>query len=148
MQPRIATNVTGHRALIILLRVVGVVACTAIFASVMPTTWIATTHRWLGLGDFPDAPITQYLARSLSALYAVFGGLVIVVSTDVRRYARIIRFLAYVTLAFGVLITGIDLVVGMPTSWTLFEGPTTFILGVVILLLARRVERSDGSTSQ
>ncbi len=142
MPPRTATNVTDHRALIILLRVVGVLSCTAIFACVMPTTWIAATHRWLGLGDFPDAPITQYLARSLSAFYAIFGGLAIVVSTDVQRYAPIIRFLAYVTLAFGVLITGIDLVVGMPTSWTLFEGPMTFILGVIILLLARRVERS------
>ena len=148
MPPGTATNMTDHRALIILLRVVGVLSCTAIFACVMPTTWIAATHRWLGLGDFPDAPITQYLARSLSAFYAIFGGLAIVVSTDVQRYAPIIRFLAYVTLAFGVLITGIDLVVGMPTSWTLFEGPMTFILGVIILLLARRVERRDGSTSR
>ncbi len=65
-----------------------------------------------------------------------------------QRYVPIIRFFAYVTLAFGVLIAGIDLVVGLPTFWTLFEGPTTFILGVVILLFVRRVERSDGSTSQ
>jgi hypothetical protein len=139
---------TDHRALIILLRVVGGLACTAVIASVMPTTWIAATHRWLGLGDLPDAPITQYLARSISALYAIFGGLAIVISTDVQRYAPIIRFFAYVTLAFGALITGIDSIAGMPTYWTLFEGPTTFILGVVILLLARRVERGDGSTSQ
>ncbi len=139
---------TEHRALIILLRVVGVVTCTAIIASVMPTTWIVATHGWLGLGDFPDAPITQYLARSISALYAIFGGLAIVVSTDVQRYAPIIRFFAYVTLAFGVLITGIDSIAGMPASWTLFEGPPTFVLGVVILLLARRVERSNGGTPE
>ena len=148
MPPRTATNMTDHRALIILLRAVGVLSCTAIFACVMPTTWIAATHRGLGLGDFAAAPITQYLARSLSAFYAIFGGLAIVVSTDVQRYAPIIRFLAYVTLAFGVLITGIDLVVGMPTSWTLFQGPMTFILGVILLLLARRVERRDGSASR
>ncbi len=147
MPPRTARNATDHRALIILLRVVGVSACTAIIASVMPTTWIVVTHRWLGLGDFPDAPITQYLARSISALYAVLGGLAIIISTDVQRYAPIIRFFAYVTLAFGLLLTGIDSIAGMPTYWTLFEGPTTSILGVVILLLARRVEQSDGSTS-
>jgi hypothetical protein len=106
----------------------------------MPTTWIAATHRWLGLGDFPDAPITQYLARSVSALYAILGGLTIFVSTDVVRYAPVIRFFAYVTVAFGILLTGIDAVAGMPTYWTLFEGPTTVILGVVILVLVRRVE--------
>ncbi len=147
MPPETASNVTGHRALIILLRVGGVLCCTAIFVCVMPTTWIVATHRWLGLGDFPDAPITQYLARSISALYAIFGGLAIVISIDVQRYAPIIRFFAYVTIAFGVLIFGIDSMAGMPSDWTLFEGPPTFILGIVILLLARRVERNDGSTS-
>lgn len=148
MPPRTATSMTDHRALIIVLRVVGVLSCTALIASVMPTTWIAATHKWLGLGDFPDEPITQYLARSISALYAVFGGLLILVSNEVRRYAPIISFVGYVCLAFGILLTGIDTMAGMPTYWTLFEGPTTFLLGVVILLLARRLERSDGSTSQ
>jgi len=148
MSPRTAANTADHRVLIILLRIVGVAACTAVIASVMPTTWIAGTHSWLGLGEFPDAPITQYLARSLSAFYAILGGSTIVVSTDVRRYAPIIRFFAYATIAFGVLITGIDMIARMPTYWTLCEGPSTFILGVVILLLARRVERSNGSTSQ
>jgi len=148
MPPRTAANRTDHRALIILLRVFGVMGCTAIVASVMPTTWIAATHKWLGLGDFPDRPITQYLARSLSAFYAMFGVLAMVVSTDVRRYAPIIHFFAYSTLAFGVLMVGIDLVAGMPTDWTLFEGPMTLILGVVILLLARRVDQSDGGASR
>ena len=148
MRPGPTATMTDDRALTILLRVVGVIACTAVVASVMPTTWIAATHRWLGLGDFPDAPITQYLARSISALCAVFGGLAIVVSTDVLRHAPIIRFFAYVTLAFGVLLTGIDSIVGMPSYWALFEWPTTFTLGVAILLLARRLVRSDGSISQ
>lgn len=40
MPLRTATNLTQHRALIILLRVVGVVVCTAIIVSVMPTTWV------------------------------------------------------------------------------------------------------------
>ena len=113
----------------------------------MPTAWIADAHRWIGLGDFPDAPITQYLARSISVLYAIFGVLTILVSTDVLRYAPIIRFLTYVTLAFAVLITGIDWMAGLPTYWTLLEGPPTFILGIVILLLVRRVGRGNGSGS-
>ena len=45
MPTRTTTNMTDHRVLIILLRMVGVVACTAIIASVMPTTWIVATHR-------------------------------------------------------------------------------------------------------
>jgi hypothetical protein len=147
MSTRVTTFKSNHRALIILLRVGGVLACTAVIACVMPTTWIVATHRWLGLGDFPDAPITQYLARSLSAFYAMFGGLVLVVSTDVRRYAPVILFVAYVTIGFGMLITAIDMVAGMPTYWTLFEGPPTLLIGIAILLLARRVRRGDEGTS-
>lgn len=149
MPQRTTQNGTAHRALIILLRIIGISGCTAIVACVMPTTWIVATHRWLGLGDFPDAPITQYLARSLSAFYAIFGGLAIVISTDVQRYAPIIRFIAYAVLAFGVLVTGIDLMAGLPTYWTVFEGPVTFVFGVVILLLVRCVsvssQDSDGA---
>lgn len=130
----------SHRALIILLRIVGVVTCTAIIASVMPTAWISATHQWLGLGDFPVTPITQYLARSISALYAMFGALTVLVSVDVRRFAPIIRFLGYACIPFGALLIWIDAMAGLPTSWVLFEGPMTIVLGVVILLLARSVK--------
>ena len=129
------------KPLVIILRVLGALGCTAVFAIVMPTSWMAATHRWLGLGDFPDAPITQYLTRSISALYAIFGGLAIVVSMDVKRYAPIIRFFAYATMAFGVAITGIDAMAGLPAYWTIFEGPPTVVLGVVILCLVRRQDR-------
>lgn len=132
-----------HRTLIILLRVAGVLGCTAVFAVFMPTAWMAATHEWLGLGEFPDAPITQYLTRSLSAFYAVFGGLAIVVSTDVRRHVLVIAYLACATIAFGVLLIAIDALAGLPTSWTLFEGPPTVAIGVVILLLVRRMKQPE-----
>lgn len=129
------------KPLVLILRVVGVLGCTAVFAIFMPTSWMAATHKWLGLGDFPDAPISQYLTRSISALYAIFGGLAIAVSMDVKRYAPIISFLAYATMVFGAVITGIDAMAGLPLYWTIFEGPPTFILGVVILCLVGRLDR-------
>ncbi len=39
------------KALVILLRIVGVPALFAFVAVVMPTSWMAATHRWLGLPD-------------------------------------------------------------------------------------------------
>lgn len=131
--------------LVILLRAIGVLGCIAVFAIFMPTSWMATTHEWLGLGEFPDSPITQYLARSISAFYVIFGGLAIFVSMDVKRYGPVIVYLAYATMAFGVLLTGIDAMAGLPTYWTLFEGPPTIIIGAVILLLVRRVSRAAES---
>lgn len=135
---------TGDRCrllLVVLLRVGGGLACLAVLAVFLPTAWMAGTHRWLGLGEFPDLAVTQYLARSVSAFYAMFGGLTILASLDVRRFGPVITYLAIVTMAFGVVITGVDATAKMPTYWTLTEGPPTFVIGLVILLLNRRVQR-------
>ena len=53
------------KALVILLRIVGVPALFAVVAVVMPTSWMAATHRWLELGKMPTGPVVEYLARSL-----------------------------------------------------------------------------------
>ncbi len=141
-------NTLDHKVLIILLRIFGVFGLTAIVATVMPTSLIAATHNWLGLGDFPDAPITQYLARTISLFYVMFGVLSIIVSTDVKRYAPIINFLAYTCLVMGVSLTLIDAIIGMPISWTLSEGPPTIVLGIVILLLARQLRTGAAGPPQ
>jgi hypothetical protein len=70
----------ADKALVLLLRIVGVPALFALVAVVMPTTSMAATHRWLGLGEMPTAPVVEYLARSVSAFYALFGALCLVVA--------------------------------------------------------------------
>lgn len=138
----------SDRILIWLLRVSGGVMLTAMFAVFMPQTWMNEIHRLLGLGELPDVPIVGYLARSASALYALHGALLIVVSLDVRRYLGIIRFLGGANLVMGVLFFGMDWAVGMPWSWTLCEGPPVFAFGVVLLVLASRVRgRGEDSVS-
>ena len=94
-----------ERILRILLRVAGGLPLTALLAVVMPTEWMDATHRWLGLGELPRAPIVEYLTRSLSLLYAVFGALWLYMSTDVRRYAPLIAFGSAVTAASDVSAT-------------------------------------------
>ena len=135
-----------HRILVMLLQVGGGLACMAVFAIFLPTAWMAAIHRWLELGEFPDAAVTQYLARSVSAFYAMFGGLTILASLDVRRFGPVITYLAIAAMAFGVVITGVDVMAKMPTYWTLAEGPPTFVIGLVILLLNRRVQRDADNT--
>ena len=56
----------SDKALVLLLRIVGGPAVFALVAVVMPTSWMAATHRWLGLGEMPTGPVVEYLARSLS----------------------------------------------------------------------------------
>src|SRR6516225_2408943 len=83
----------SDKALVILLRIVGVGALFALLAVVMPTSWMAATHRWLGLGEMPTGPVVEYLARSLSAFYAIMGALCLVLTTDLERYRPLVRFL-------------------------------------------------------
>lgn len=99
------------------------------------------THRWLGLGEFPAAPLTDYLTRAISALYAVHGGLLLLVSTNLDRFRPIVVYLGWSNVALGLLLTGIDLHAGLPGWWTWNEGPPLTLLGFVLLYLVRAVPR-------
>jgi hypothetical protein len=128
-----------ERALIWLLRFGGAVTLLGFGAVFLPVEWMAATHVWLGLGEFPRSPLVDYLTRSISALYALHGGLLLLVSWDVRRHARVVVYVAIASIVFGLLLLGIDLHAGMPLRWTLGEGPPVVLMGCVILYLVRRV---------
>jgi len=103
----------------------------------MPTASMAATHVWLGLGEMPTAPIVQNLARSVSAFYAIFGAVCLVLSADIERYRPLIRFLGVVMVLFGVVLIGIDVAAGLPLWWTASEGLSTIVFGVLMLFLGR-----------
>src|SRR5262249_30254362 len=111
-------------ALIVVLRFGAAVLMLAAVAVVMPVSWMTATHDLFGQGPLPDMPIVQYLTRSVSAFYAYHGALMLVLSFDVRRYAGVIRFMAWGNVVFGALLLGLDLWCGMPWLWTLVEGPS------------------------
>ena len=128
-----------EKALVILLRIAAVVLLTALIPSVMPFAWMKDIHRQLGMGELPEGPIIGYLTRSLSAMYALDGAIVLFVSWDVRRYLPVVKCLAMLAIVFGVGVLVLDVMVGMPAAWTASEGPFVIVLGGVMLWLARRV---------
>lgn len=130
-----------EKGLVLLLRLGGGVMLLAFFAIFLPTGWMASTHRWLGLGEFQASPLVDYLARSASALYCVHGGLLVLLSRDVRRFAPVIVYVAWAGVAFGAVMIGVDLVAGMPRYWSLGEGPLIVLLGALMLWLARGIPR-------
>jgi hypothetical protein len=127
--------------LLVLLRVAGSILLIAFLAMCLPVEWMASTHRWLGLGEFPRAPIVVYLARSVAALYGFHGVLVLLVSSDLTRYRNVVWYLAVVNVVFGLIVTVIDIDAGMPLTWTLFEGPPVVAFGLVIAALNAAVPR-------
>ena len=111
-------------------------------AVLLPAEWMAATHRWLGMGEFPDAPLTYYLVRSVSALYGVHGVLVLLVAGDPLRFQRIVRYLGVIDIVFGLMMLSIDLHSGMPAMWTMFEGPPLVGTGAVVLYLLGRATKA------
>jgi hypothetical protein len=55
----------------------------------------------------------------------------------VRRHARVIAYLAWTGLVFGVVILGVDIHAGMPAFWIAGEGPSILILSALLLVLLR-----------
>jgi hypothetical protein len=133
----------ADRVLVILLRIVGVVSLFALIAVFMPLSWMHVTHRWLGLGEMPTGPIVEYLARTLSAFYTLFGALCLVVAADIVRYRPLIHFLGVSFAAMSLIFVGIDLSAGMPWWWTVSEGPAGVPFGALICILGRIAQRKD-----
>jgi hypothetical protein len=127
--------------LVALLRLAGTVMVTAFLAVLLPADWMAATHRGLGLGEFPRTPIVDYLARSIALLYGFHGVLVLIVSRDPVKYRAIVWYLAVMNTLFGAAILAIDIHAGLPSMWTLLEGPPVIAFGIVIGLLNRQPGR-------
>jgi len=129
----------AERTLVLLLRISAVVLLVAIVPACMPYHWMDVIHRRLGLRELPERPIVGYLTRSLSALYAYHGALVLYMSLDVRRYAPLIRCMGAVSVFFGAGLIAIDCAVDLPLGWILCEGPLIVVLGGVLFWLAGRI---------
>jgi len=126
-------------AILIILRFLGVAALFALPAVFLPYEWMNAIHGWAGLGDLPEAPIVEYLTRSLSLFYFTFGVLTLALSTDIRKYRSLIALWAVMIILMNVILIGIDLYAGMPLDWTLAEGPPAIIVGLLVLWLLRNV---------
>lgn len=123
--------------LVFLLRVAGTFTSLAFLAMLLPVDWMDAIHRALGLGELPRAPVVDYLARSVAALYGFHGALLLLVSTNPVKYRAIVWFIAILNIVFGAMIVAIDLHAGMPMFWTLFEGPSLIVFGMLIGWLNR-----------
>ena len=133
---------TAEKVLKWLLVILGGMAATAIVPLAMPFAWMQGVNDALGLAPLADTPLTQYLTRSLSGIYALFGVMTIYIGLDVRRYRRLIVVIGFLTFLLGLALTIIDFAVGMPPSWSWGEGPPTVLLAWAMIWLARRVRRA------
>ena len=135
-----------ERLLKLILQINGGVMATALIAVFLSHDQMGAIHEWLGLGNFPEGIIVDYLARSLSAFYAIMGMLYLVLARDVRANASVIAFMAWASICFGVGSIVIGLQLGFPTWWTWGEGPFIILYGAAILWLQWKINTSARET--
>lgn len=130
---------SARQMLIWLLRMAGAAMLCALFFMFCPFEWMAAIHRRVGLGDLAYTPLLSYLIRTLSALYAIVGAILLFVSLDPARYRPLIRFLGILAVLGGVGVTVLDAILRLPLLWTAAEGPLTVFLGVALVILAGKM---------
>jgi hypothetical protein len=115
----------------------GAMLCALAFVF-CPFEWMRAIHERLGMGELQYTPLTSYLTRTLSAMYATVGAILVFISFDVKRYRPLIGFLGVVAVLGGTGATILDAVLGLPAFWTATEGPFTVVLGLALIVLRMR----------
>lgn len=113
----------------------------------LPGSQMSAIHRWLGLGEFPDTPISFYLARSTSMLYGIHGTLMFLAGLRMARHHDLVPVFGWLHVAIGLAMLGVDLTAGMPWWWTAFEGVPIAMAGLLIVWLYRKSELAKESPS-
>lgn len=139
--PRMATprEPRAERHLAWLLRLTAPFLLLAWPTLLLPAEIQAAWHERLGLGAFPASPLVDYLTRTIAVLYGTRGLAYWLLASDVRRYQPIILFFGWMDVVSGLLFFAIDLHAGLPGYWVAIEGPSLVIVGVLFIVLARRV---------
>lgn len=128
-----------------LLRATAVVMAFALVAVFMPREWLARVHETMGLGELPSSPLTEYLARALSAFYASLAGLLWVFASDIQRYRVALRYLATAWLSFSILSLVFAITAGESfLSWFGGDAVLAIALNAAILWLLA-LSRQEGA---
>jgi len=138
-------NIPAEKLLVILLRLNAAVLLLAIPTIFLPDSTMKFAHEWLGLGEFPEKPITEYLARSCSLLHAVHGFVLLLVALDPRKHWSLIGPLALVHVFIGGAMVFIDFSAGMPWYWTALEGGPIASFGIVVYVVWRIADKRQPS---
>ena len=117
----------------------GVLVLLALPAVFMPAAVMDRLHQQLMQAPLPPGPILQYLARSLSALYAAFGSLTLLLAWDLRRFGPLVTWWGVTAILFGLILVWVDTNAPMPAHWTWSECSYTLITGMLVLILQRRM---------
>lgn len=137
----------AERVLVWILRFAGIVCLLGVVGLFMPASAMADVHQSAGLGIFPEEPIAVYLARATSALCGLFGGLMIFLSRDVKRYRSVIAFQAIGLIAVSGALAVASIGSGRLFYFLLADTAACWAYSIPVLWLVRSCTRVEGEVS-
>ena len=132
---------TAEKLLVWILRGAGVVCALAIVPMLMPIAWAQSGHAAIGFGELPGEPIVEYLVRGMSAMCALYGGLLILLANDVHRYRRVITYQAIAILTVATCGTIIMHSLPVLGKYVLMDGASCWLYCVPTLWLQTRLKK-------
>ena len=138
---------TAEKLLVWILRGAGVVCVLAIVPMLMPIAWAQSSHAAIGLGELPGEPIVEYLVRGMSAMCALYGGLLLLLASDVHRYRRFITYQAIAILTAATY--GTILMHNLPVlgKFILIDGASCWLYCIPTLWLQRQLNTQNAKNS-
>ena len=125
-----------ERLLLWLLRLAGATELLAFIAVVMPRSWMAISHTWLGLGEMPDGPLLMFMIRQASYTYGVHGLSLWLIASNVKRFRPFVIFNGIAFLIAAPVFLWIDLTSGMPLWWAVSDPASCGLFGAALLSLS------------
>ena len=107
----------------------------------MPIAWAQSGHADIGFGELPGEPIVEYLVRGMSAMCALYGGLLILLANDVHRYRRVITYQAIAILTVATCGTIIMHSLPVLGKYVLMDGASCWLYCVPTLWLQTRLKK-------
>ena len=95
----------------------------------------------LALVNCPGKPVVEYLVRGMSAMCALYGGLLILLSNDVHRYRRVITYQAIAILTVATCGTIIMHSLPVLGKYVLMDGASCWLYCVPTLWLQTRLKK-------
>ena len=138
---------TAEKLLVWILRGAGVVCSLAIVPMLMPIAWAQSGHAAIGFGELPGEPVVEYLVRGMSAMCALYGGLLILLANDVHRYRRVITYQAIAILTVATCGTIIMHSLPVLGKYVLMDGASCWLYCVPTLWLQTRLNTQSAKNS-
>ena len=135
------------RGLKICLWIAGILCLLSVVGLVLPFSAWDSIVRFFGVDSLPDSPLFVYTARLMSATFAAIGVFFIILALRPMDYGIMVPFSGLAAIVIGIVCTAVGFAVKMPNFWFLGDSLSCLVLGVLIVVLWRRIKEIYQSLS-